>query len=181
MLTSALLAAAALGAAGCGDDDETASSAPAETAPATTTTAKSPRVASSALRAAISKDLNAKPSIPRPTGDAPRRLHVRDIVKGNGRTAKAGDTLSVQYIGVSYSTGQQFDASWDRGEPFSFPLGAQMVIPGWDQGLEGMRVGGRRQLIIPSNLAYGAAGAPPDIAPNETLIFVIDLLSAARG
>ena len=88
---------------------------------------------------------------------------------GNGPAAKAGDQLTVQYVGVNYADGKQFDASWDRGEPFQFQLGAGMVIPGWDQGLVGMKAGGRRELIIPPDLAYGAQGAPPDIPPNATL------------
>jgi peptidylprolyl isomerase len=125
--------------------------------------------------AAISTDLKHKPRIPKPAGRPPGKLVVRDIVKGSGRAARPRDRLSVQYVGVSYSTGDQFDASWDRGEPFSFQLGAGMVIPGWDRGLVGMRVGGRRELTIPPRLAYGPQGQPPAIGPNETLVFVIDL------
>ena len=83
----------------------------------------------------------------------------------------------MQYVGVSFSTGEQFDASWDRGQPFQFQLGAQMVIPGWDQGVAGMKVGGRRRLVIPPDLAYGRQGSPPAIGPSETLVFVIDLVS----
>jgi peptidylprolyl isomerase len=123
-----------------------------------------------------SSDLNTKPVVPQPKGDPPGTLQVRDVVQGTGKPAASGDTLSVQYVGVSWSTGQQFDSSWDRGKkPFKFKLGAGMVIPGWDQGLVGMRTGGRRTLVIPPNLAYGPQGQPPVIAPNETLIFVIDL------
>ena len=84
--------------------------------------------------------------------------------------------MQVQYVGISFKNGRQFDASWDRGEPFAFQLGAGQVIPGWDQGVEGMKVGGRRQLVIPPDLAYGKQGSPPAIGPNETLVFVIDLL-----
>lgn len=120
--------------------------------------------------------LGHKPAIPKPSGPAPKTLVVHDLVKGGGQTAKDGDTLTVQYVGVSYSTGKQFDASWDRGQPFTFELGAGNVIPGWDKGLVGMKVGGRRQLIVPPNLGYGAQGQPPQIQPNETLIFDIDLL-----
>jgi peptidylprolyl isomerase len=94
-----------------------------------------------------------------------------------GKPAKAGDQVTVQYVGISFLNGRQFDASWDRGEPFQFQLGAGSVIPGWDQGVEGMKVGGRRQLVIPPDLAYGPQGSPPTIGPNETLVFVIDLLS----
>ena len=113
----------------------------------------------------------------KPTGSPPRKLVTEDIVKGKGRAAKAGDSVTVQYVGVSFSTGEQFDASWDIGQPFNFPLGAGQVIPGWDKGIAGMRPGGRRVLTIPPELAYGAEGFPPDIAPNETLVFVVDLVS----
>ena len=91
-------------------------------------------------------------------------------------TAQTGDRLKVQYVGVSYSTGKQFDASWDRGEPYTFTLGAGNVISGWDQGLAGMKVGGRRELTVPPELAYGEQGRRPEIAPNATLVFVVDLL-----
>ncbi len=122
-------------------------------------------------------DLSAKPSVEPPDAPPPKELAKRDIVKGKGAEAKPGDTLSVQYVGVVYASGQEIDASWDRGQPFSFQLGSGGAIPGWTQGIPGMRVGGRRELIIPPQLAYGAQGSPPDIPPNSTLIFVIDLLS----
>jgi peptidylprolyl isomerase len=96
-------------------------------------------------------------------------------VKGKGPAARTGDTVTVHYEGVTFSTGEQFDASWDRGRPFTFKLGGQ-VIPGWNKGVVGMRKGGRRMLTIPPELAYGAQGAPPVIGPNETLVFVIDML-----
>jgi peptidylprolyl isomerase len=119
-------------------------------------------------------DVNVKPVIPKPKGSPPGSLQVRDVVQGNGKVAESGDTLTMQYVGVSWSTGQEFDSSWGK-QPFKFQLGAGMVIPGWDQGLVGMRVGGRRELVIPPNLAYGPQGQPPSIGPNETLIFVVDL------
>jgi peptidylprolyl isomerase len=112
-----------------------------------------------------------------PKGAPPKKLEVREIEEGTGAEAKSGDEVTVQYVGVNYKNGKEFDASWDRGEPFTFQLGAGMVIPGWDQGVEGMKVGGRRELIIPPELAYGPEGSPPAIGPNETLIFVIDLLA----
>ncbi|EME59877.1 FKBP-type peptidyl-prolyl cis-trans isomerase [Amycolatopsis decaplanina] len=117
-----------------------------------------------------------KPQIDRPEGPAPTELEKTDISVGDGQEAKAGDTVSVHYVGVSHSTGDQFDASWDRGEPLRFGLGAGQVIPGWDQGVAGMKVGGRRQLVIPPHLAYGERGAGGVIKPNETLIFVVDLI-----
>ena len=97
--------------------------------------------------------------------------------EGTGAQASNGSLLTVHYVGVSWSTGQQFDASWDRNEPFQLPLGQGMVIQGWELGLQGMKVGGQRQIIIPPDLGYGAAGAGGVIAPNETLVFVVDLLS----
>ncbi|MGY6657043.1 FKBP-type peptidyl-prolyl cis-trans isomerase [Amycolatopsis sp. TRM77291] len=117
-----------------------------------------------------------KPQIDRPEGPAPSDLEKSDITVGEGQEAKAGDTVSVHYVGVSHSTGEQFDASWDRGEPLRFGLGAGQVIPGWDQGVAGMKVGGRRKLVIPPHLAYGERGAGGVIKPNETLIFVVDLV-----
>ena len=119
----------------------------------------------------------AKPKIGKPKGPAPKELVTDDLKKGKGAAAKAGDQLTVNYVGVSYSDGKEFDSSFDSGQPFEFELGASMVIPGWDEGLEGMRVGGRRQLTIPPDKAYGPRGSPPAIGPNETLVFVIDLLA----
>lgn len=181
-LLALALAGTALAFAACGDDDEPSSSDAATTteaaASAETTATSSAEAPPPNLEPVlpISKDLEKKPSIPKPKGDAPPALVKHDVVVGDGPEARAGDTVSVQYVGVSWSTGKQFDASWDRNEePFTFQLGAQQVIPGWDQGVEGMRVGGRRELVIPPDLAYGAQGSPPDIAPGETLVFVIDL------
>jgi peptidylprolyl isomerase len=119
-----------------------------------------------------------KPEIDLPGGEPPAELEITDIWEGDGPVASAGDRVTVHYVGVAHSTGEQFDASWDRGEPLSFQLGAGKVIAGWDQGVQGMKVGGRRQLIIPPGLAYGDRGAGNVIAPGETLIFVCDLVSA---
>lgn len=118
------------------------------------------------------------PRVEVPPGEPPRELRTRDIVVGTGPEARAGQTVEVQYTGVAWSTRRQFDSSWERGaRPFSFPLGQGRVIPGWDRGVVGMRVGGRRELIIPPDLAYGERGAPPNIGPNETLVFVVDLVA----
>lgn len=122
------------------------------------------------------EDTSIKPEIAVSDEPAPAELVSEDIVTGDGPTAGAGDQLTVQYVGVDYETGEQFDASWDTGQPFEFQLGGGNVIPGWDEGIEGMKVGGRRQLTIPPDLAYGANGSPPDIGPDATLVFVIDLL-----
>ncbi len=118
---------------------------------------------------------DSKPEITVPEGQPPSDLVSEDIVVGEGPEAAAGQTVTVDYVGVSWSTGKQFDASWDRNDTFEFPLGAGMVIAGWDKGVEGMKVGGRRQLTIPPDLGYGARGAGADIGPNETLIFTVDL------
>jgi peptidylprolyl isomerase len=168
-LLAALAAAALLGFAGCGDDDDSGDSGSAATA---TDTAPEP-----APSPETSADTTTKPKVEVPEGEPPAGLEIEDIKEGDGATAKAGDNVTVEYVGVSYSTGKQFDASWDNGQPFTFPLGQGQVIPGWDQGVPGMKVGGRRQLVIPPDLAYGEQGSPPDIKPNETLIFVVDLLS----
>jgi peptidylprolyl isomerase len=167
-----LLATLALAACGDDDDDSDGSSAQGAQEPAETTeTETSPAAQLKAL-----EDTSTKPVIPRPSGSPPRQLRKEDIVKGKGPRAARGDTLTVHYAGVTFSTGEEFDASWDAGQPFSFPLGGGAVIPGWDRGLVGMRKGGRRMLTIPPELAYGSQGSPPAIGPNETLVFVVDLL-----
>ena len=161
--------------AACGGDDDSSEPAAKPTAEKT-----SEEPSPSAQREAL-KDTSTKPVIPKPSGSPPRRLEKQDIVKGKGPAAKPGDTVTVQYVGVTFSTGDEFDASWDRGQPFPVPLGAGQVIEGWDKGLVGIRKGGRRMLTIPPELAYGAEGYPPTIAPNETLIFVIDALDIKPG
>ncbi len=118
-----------------------------------------------------------KPEVDFPGGEPPADLQITDVWEGDGAVAKAGDTVEVHYVGVAYSTGEEFDASWNQGAPLQFQLGVGQVIAGWDQGVQGMRVGGRRQLIIPPDLAYGDRGAGYAIAPGETLIFVCDLVS----
>ena len=119
-----------------------------------------------------------KPEVDFPGGEPPAELEITDVWEGDGAVAKAGGTVQVHYVGVAYSTGEEFDASWNRGDPLEFRLGAGQVIAGWDQGVQGMRVGGRRQLVIPPHLGYGDRGAGRAIAPGETLIFVCDLVSA---
>jgi peptidylprolyl isomerase len=119
-----------------------------------------------------------KPEIDFPDGEPPAELQVTDIWEGDGPVANAGDTVRVHYVGVAFSTGEEFDSSWNRGDPIQFRLGVGQVIAGWDRGVQGMRVGGRRQLVIPPGLAYGDRGAGRAIAPGETLIFVCDLVSA---
>lgn len=162
----ALIACAALAFAGCGGDDDSTTESTE-----TTSAAESPAGGESS-----SGGEKTKPKVTVPEGAPPKQLEIKDLEEGSGAEAKAGDQVTVQYVGVGYESGEEFDTSWGR-EPFAFGLGAGMVIPGWDQGVEGMKVGGRRELIIPPNLAYGPAGSPPVIGPNETLIFVIDLLA----
>ena len=121
--------------------------------------------------------MSEKPEVDPHIGDAPADLEITDLIVGEGPEAAAGNTVSVNYVGVAHSTGEEFDASYNRGTPLDFRLGVGQVISGWDQGVQGMKVGGRRRLVIPSHLAYGDRGAGGVIAPGETLIFVVDLLS----
>ena len=120
---------------------------------------------------------DTKPDVTIPDGDAPAELTLEDLEVGSGDEATAGSTVEVHYVGVAWSDGQQFDASWDRGDTFDFRLGAGQVITGWVRGVEGMRVGGRRRLTIPPALGYGSRGAGGVIKPNETLVFVVDLVA----
>jgi peptidylprolyl isomerase len=166
--TLPLLLVLALALAGCGggdDDGESAATATA-TPKATATPANT--------------DTSKKPVVTVPDELPPDALQKRDIVKGKGRKAKTGDTVTMQYVGVAWSTGVEFDASWDRGEPFTFKLGEGKVIKGWDEGIPGMQKGGRRELTIPAELAYGAQGSPPSIGPNECLRFIVDLQKIER-
>ena len=156
LLVLALVALVAV--AGCGSDSKESAS-------------------SSATPTAESTPAATKPEVTVPKGKLPNKLEITDLKKGTGATAEPGKNVTVQYVGVSALNGRQFDASWDRGEPFSFQLGSGGVIQGWDEGVKGMKVGGRRQLVIPPDLAYGPDGSPPTIGPNETLVFVIDLVS----
>ncbi|MEV7241151.1 MULTISPECIES: FKBP-type peptidyl-prolyl cis-trans isomerase [unclassified Streptomyces] len=121
-----------------------------------------------------------KPEIDFPGGEPPADLEIKDIWEGDGEVAGAGDIVKVHYVGVAFSTGEEFDASWNRGTPLDFQLGVGQVIQGWDKGVQGMKVGGRRQLTIPAHLAYGDRGAGGRIAPGETLIFVCDLVGVAK-
>jgi peptidylprolyl isomerase len=179
--TIALLAAAALGVSACGDSEDNAELPPAVPAGAaettatetTTTTTGAPARVGGKLK--ISKDRSAKPAIPKPSGAPPTKLVIQDVVKGSGRAAKVDDQVTVHYVGVTHSTGEEFDASWNGGKPTQFALSKGQLINGWVEGIPGMKVGGRRVLIIPPELGYGAEGSPPSIGPNETLIFVIDL------
>jgi peptidylprolyl isomerase len=165
--TLLLLLVLGLALAGCGGDDEGESAAtPSPKAKATATAANT--------------DLSKKPVVTVPDELPPDEIQTRDIVKGKGPKARKGDTVSMQYVGLTWSTSVEFDASWDRGEPYTFELGAGKVIPGWDQGIVGMQKGGRRELTIPADLAYGAQGSPPNIGPNECLRFIVDLVDLKK-
>jgi peptidylprolyl isomerase len=133
---------------------------------------------------AVAPDLGERPDVAaalgEDPGEPPAELVIEDTVPGDGEEARAGDIVSVHYVGVAWSTQEEFDASWDRGQPLEFPLGQGRVIEGWDRGVEGMRVGGRRTLTIPPELAYGDRGVEGVIAPGETLVFVVDLLELER-
>jgi peptidylprolyl isomerase len=171
-----IAAVAVMGVSACGGDEKSGadggggSSAGADTQTDSAATDTTPSEQSL-------KDTSTKPTIPKPTGSPPRKLVIQDIVKGKGPAAEAGDTVTVNYVGVNFSNGQEFDSSWDSGQPFPLQLGAGGVIEGWDKGLVGIRKGGRRMLTIPPEMGYGAQGYPPDIPPNETLIFVVDAVS----
>ena len=120
-----------------------------------------------------------RPQIEKPEGDIPFELGIDDLVTGDGDEATRGSKVTVHYVGVAFRSGKEFDASWNRGQPFQFTLGRGHVIPGWDAGVLGMKVGGRRKLTIPSAMAYGARGAGGVIKPHEPLVFVVDLLAVA--
>jgi peptidylprolyl isomerase len=163
ILIAALCLVLALVVAGCGSDDSS------------TTGGSTSGDSAGGEANSASTDLSKKPKITVPDGPPPKELVENEIVEGDGEEVINGSKVTVQYVGAGYKTGEEFDASWDRGEPFTFAIGDREVIEGWDQGLRGMKEGGRRELIIPPDLAYGATGAPPAIAPNETLIFIVDL------
>ena len=176
MRATALIAsacAALLAGCGGGGSKDTSTASTATAAPGAST--------APAPAAGGAQQLATKPKVTVPSGKPPSKLVIKDIVTGTGATAQAGDTVSVHYVGVSYADGKQFDSSWDRHQPFTFPLGGGQVIPGWDHGVVGMKVNGRRELIVPPDLAYGQQGQPPAIAPNATLVFVIDLLRVQPG
>ncbi|WP_406079807.1 FKBP-type peptidyl-prolyl cis-trans isomerase [Streptomyces zaomyceticus] len=120
-----------------------------------------------------------KPEIDVPEGDAPTELTIRDLVVGDGAEAKPGRVVQVHYVGVTFESGKEFDASWDRGQPFKFVVGGGRVIKGWDRGIRGMKVGGRREIVVPPHLGYGKESPSPLIPAGSTLVFVVDLLTVA--
>jgi peptidylprolyl isomerase len=162
MAKSILIIAACTGLifAGCGGDNDS-SIGSTRTAPAKSSGDASNR---------------GKPEVTAPEGAPQQQLEETDLIEGTGEEAEAGDEVTVQYVGIGYESDEEFDSSWSHNAPFSFTLGRGEVIPAWDQGIAGMKVGGQRELIVPPDLAYGAAGAPPAVEPNEALVFVVDLL-----
>jgi len=162
------LAALSLTAAGCGGDDTETAEFTVEAPPAGSDNAAAEEEPASA---------GEKPKVTIPDGPPPKELETRDIKEGSGPAVKSGDDVSMAYVGVAYSTKKEFDSSYDRDQPFEFALGQGDVIAGWDEGIVGMKVGGQRELIIPPDKGYGAQGSPPDIKPNETLVFIVDLLA----
>lgn len=161
------LAALSLTATGCGGDDTETAEFAVDAPPATESQAAAEEPASS----------GEKPKVTVPDGPPPKKLEVKDLKEGSGKAVKSGDSVTMDYVGVSYSTKKEFDSSFTSGQPFDFTLGQGAVIAGWDEGIVGMKVGGQRELIIPPGQAYGAQGRPPSIKPNETLVFVVDLLA----
>lgn len=162
---AALMLCALLALAGCGDDDSSGTTEGTDTTAAAETSGGD----------SASEDTGSKPVVTVPDGAAPTELVKNDLTEGSGPEAKKGDNVTVQYVGVGFDSGKEFDTSWGR-EPFTFQLGSGQVIPGWEEGIEGMKAGGRRELLIPSELAYGEAGYPPSIGANEALVFVVDLV-----
>lgn len=169
IVSCAALAAASL--AGCGGS--TTKAPGVQLAPSAAQTAST--VSTTKVPSALSKE----PKVSVPKGPPPANLVVKDLIRGTGQRVSAGQTATFNYVGVLYKTGKVFDSSWQRNQPFTTQLTSGSVIPGWVQGLQGMKVGGRRELIVPPGLAYGKAGQPPTIPPNSTLVFVVDLLSVS--
>jgi peptidylprolyl isomerase len=186
-LAAAAIAAAAL-IAGCGsgsgsstitvgNENPADNSIIKETSSTSSTTSSTPSSTTASVKTPTSGPLSTEPKVTVPTGPAPKKLETKELIKGTGAEAKAGDKITVNYVGVLYKGGKEFNASWEVKEPFSFTLGEGQVIKGWDQGIPGMKVGGRRELIIPAELAYGASGSGSKIPPNSPLVFVVDLLA----
>jgi FKBP-type peptidyl-prolyl cis-trans isomerase len=198
-LSLSVLAVATGSVAGCGGGDDSdgfrkdgskIDGDPATTLPASLASTKSTvktRQAGEPLPeqkniVGVSTDLSKKPKVPKATGTAPKELQGSDVVVGKGVAAKTGDKVTVQYVGVLFNGGKEFDTSWKKGRtPIEFPVGQGQVIQGWDQGIPGMKVGGRRVLVIPADLAYGAQGSPPTIPANAPLVFVVDLKKISKS
>jgi peptidylprolyl isomerase len=166
-------------ASSSGSDTAGNGTVPAPSMPTASAAPKGDKALSGVPAVSNATDLKKKPGIAKGTGPAPTGLVVRDLVVGNGQAATASDTVNVQYVGVLYANGKEFDSSWSRGpDPATFPL--SQVVPGFAGGIVGMKVGGRREIVIPGDLGYGPQGSPPDIGPNAVLVFVVDLVSLVQ-
>ncbi|HET9721351.1 MAG TPA: FKBP-type peptidyl-prolyl cis-trans isomerase [Solirubrobacteraceae bacterium] len=188
-LAAVLVAALSVGVAGCGSSStksagvvtvpSAGATAQASTSATTTPTTSTATTSTTAVKTPTSGPLSKAPVMPKPSGPPPTKLVVKDLIKGSGAVAKKGSTVVVNYVGELYKNDKVFNNSFTAGQTFGpFTLGQRAVIPGWDQGIIGMRVGGRRELIIPPSLAYGKTGSGSTIPPNSTLVFVVDLLSS---
>jgi peptidylprolyl isomerase len=184
LLAAALLAGLAI--AGCGSggsstitvgNENSADNSLIKETSSSSKTSETSTSKTASVKTPTSGPLSTEPKVTPPTGPAPAKLETKELIKGTGPEAKAGEKITVNYVGVLYKGGTEFNASWETKEPFSFTLGEGQVIKGWDQGIPGMKVGGRRELIIPAELAYGKAGSPPKIPANAPLVFVVDLLA----
>jgi FKBP-type peptidyl-prolyl cis-trans isomerase len=174
-----ILACFALLLAGCGSDSSSTSSSGGEASTGAETTeasAPSKEEEAAAKKGEAAAKKKTKPTVKVPKGAPPQKLVIKDLEEGSGPEAKPGDEVTVHYVGVNYKTGKQFDASWDRGEPFTFMLGEGLVVEGWEKGIPGMKPGGRRELIIPPEMGYGYSRIE-GIPPGSTLVFVVDLVS----
>jgi peptidylprolyl isomerase len=188
LVLAALAAAGAI--AGCGSSSSSKEIAPGNENPNATaeaakqeaseskSTTASATPSAATVKTPTTGPLSKEPTVTPPSGPAPTKLVTKELIKGTGAEAKAGESVTVNYVGVLYKTGKVFNASWESKQPFTFVLGRKQVITGWDNGVVGMRVGGRRELIIPADEAYGSRGSPPAIPPNAPLVFVVDLLAA---
>jgi FKBP-type peptidyl-prolyl cis-trans isomerase len=181
-LSIPVLIALALAAAGCGSGKDESAADKAAAKAAEEAKHQKPVEQPKALAAtkvqptAGEANLNEKPKVPKGSGSPPSSLKAETLIEGSGDPIKNGQLATVNYVGIVFKTGKEFDASWGKGkQPFQFTIGNGQVIPGWDQGVLGMKVGERRRLTIPAELAYGAQGSPPTIGPNEALIFDVDL------
>ncbi len=175
-----VLAAAVIAGCGSSSSPDTAhiQAAPSASQTLTYSASTTTSTTTTTVLTPTSGPLSTEPKITVPSAPAPTTLQTKDLIKGTGTVAAVGDTVTVNYVGALYSNGTVFDASWNRKSTYTVPgpLGTAPVIKGWNEGLVGMRVGGRRELIIPPSLAYGAGGEPPTIPKNATLIFIIDML-----
>lgn len=178
MKKSFLIIAACLAVlvAGCGSDSSSSTNSSSTPSSTASSEEKPPAPKENAAGEYIAETTPNVPQVTIPKGPPPKKLVIEDLKKGNGPVAENGDKVTVHYVGVTYKGKEQFDANWEN-EPFSFKLGAQEVIPGWDKGIPGMKVGGQRKLTIPPSLAYGSEGIYPSIPPYSTLVFVVELLS----